>query len=111
MTDNRKNNKKRFIYACPVVPGGGFDNEGNLYLQMTYVLDSGNLISDVQKELQTKTVCIHNNNYEYKAKIYDRCIRARDKLKHDLESAIRATGANRFNAEITAKKLLEKMRY
>ena len=114
MADKRRNpgikpkQKKRFIYARPV---GGWNNEGNIYIEMTYVLDTGNLISDVQKKLQTKTICVHNDNYEYKQKIEERCIRARQKLKHDLESTIRATGANRLNAEITAKLLLERMIY
>lgn len=114
MPNKRINSKKprkvkRFIYACPVAPGG-FDDEGNLYMEMMYVLDTGNLITDVQKRLQSKTICIHNYNYEYEERIYERCVRARQKLKHDLESQIYATGANSFNAEVSARQLLEKMR-
>lgn len=105
---SNKKQVKRFIYASPDYFGRVYE-DGNFYIKLTYVLDTGNLISDVQKNLQTKTICVHD--YEHEDKIYERCIRARQKLQHDLESAIRATGANRFNAEITAKKLLEKMRY
>lgn len=115
MADNRKNNKKqknikRFIFARPI-DSYGFDDKGRLYMQMIYVLDTGNLISDVQKKLQTKTICIHNYNYEYEDKIYKRCIRARNKLQKDLEFQICATGAIQYNAEIIAKKLMKKMRY
>lgn len=109
-TQNKKQrNKKRFIYAHPIKDG--WNDEGKLHIEMTYVLDTGNLISDVQKQLQTKTICVHNYNYEYADRIYERCIRARQKLKHDLEFQIRATGANNRNAEICAKQLMEKMRY
>ena len=108
-TQNKKpRNVKRFLYARPVYP---IKDDGKLYMEMIYLLDTGNLISDVQKKLCSKTVCISNYSCEYEEKIYERCIRARQKLKHDLEYQIYATGATRINAEICAKQLMAKMRY
>ena len=73
--------------------------------KITYILDSGNLINDVRKKYTDLVSCKTLADSERKEAFMER---SRKKLIRDLEQKIRATGANELNAEIMARKLLNR---
>lgn len=83
-------------FMCTPVPG-------KTYLTVTYIMDRGNLIQDIQKQT-SEIICVKDDMLQAKKTRY---AQSKQKIQHDLEMQIYATGANRFNAEITAKKLFE----
>ena len=78
-------------------------NTENIVFNITYILDSGELINDVNKKYYETVICRNLKCAEKKEKTLRR---SRDRLIRDLEQKIRATGATRFNAKKTARNLL-----
>ena len=83
-------------FMCTEVPG-------KTHLTVTYIIDRGNLIQDIQKQT-SEIICVKNEQVQQKKAGY---LRSQAQIKHDLEYQLCKTGANRFNAEITAKKLFD----
>ena len=74
-------------------------------LDVFYIVDHGDLIRDVQA-WHKKEVKFRELDFERMDKYIERCNKSKLKIKHDLEYQIMSTGATRYNAEITAKKLM-----
>ena len=101
---NKIKNQKRVIDWMVLPVSHVFDYTKTLYnIHVIYIIDRGNLINDVRKKydelisVTDKPLDTYTNKYA----------KSRQKIKHDLESQIRATGANEMNAEICAKKLMQ----
>lgn len=103
MSDNRKNPKyhkeqKRVIDWHEVLGA----NPEKFYAQVTYIIDRGNLIEDIRKK-DKEYRCY--NSLEVMERRFEQYRNSRAKVKKDLESAIRRTGAGESNAEYFAKLL------
>jgi hypothetical protein len=83
-------------FMCAVVPG-------KTYFATKYILDHGNLIQDIQRQF-SEIICVNDSQVQSKKIEF---AQSAVQIRRDLEYQISATGASRFNAESTAKKLLE----
>lgn len=91
-------NVKRIVNFCgPVMCA-----PNTVKLCVKYIVDHGNLISDI-RAVHTEVVSFPD--YEAMNIQVQKYIQSRQRVKHDLEHQIYATGATRYNAEFTAQKL------
>lgn len=72
-------------------------------LRVTYIIDKGDLIQDVQVKY---TEIIGECTAQQKEKKIQKYAKSKYSVQRRLENLIYATGANRYAAEKTAKKLL-----
>lgn len=78
--------------------------QNSVSLCVRYIVDHGNLISDIQA---VYTEYVSFPDYEAMNIQVQKYLQSRQRVKHDLEYQIYATGATRYNAEITAQKLFD----
>lgn len=72
-------------------------------LRVTYIIDTGNLIQDVQVKY---VEFVGEFNAEQKAAKIQKYAKSKENVQRRLKNLIYATGANRYTAEKTAHKLL-----
>ena len=97
-------NKKTLLYF-DLYPWG---QPGSKLFEITYIIDSGNLIQDVQHKY---TEIKHYDDWGMANAEMECIAKSREKIQHRLEFQIRKTGATAYNAKITAEKLLRRYNF
>jgi len=104
MLNVKKPKKKRSIKRVVNFTGPVICAPNTIRLCVKYIIDRGNLISDIQA---VHTEFVSFPDYDAMHAKMEKYIKSRQSVKHDLEHQIFATGATRYNAEFTAKKLFD----
>ena len=86
-------------------PRPWYDKSARYYLEVTYIIDHGNLIQDVHKKY-TEIICF--KDFDAREQRVAKCQESKKRVQKMLETQIRSTGANQLNAELCARKLLQK---
>ena len=99
------NNKgiKRLLYfdVC-------YDTYEKDLFEITYIMDCGNLIQDVQ---QKHTEIVRYKDWNKAAIARQKIEKSFAKVQHNLEFQLRRTGATAYTAKMTAQKLLQRYSY
>lgn len=101
---NKKTKKVKNIKRVVGFSGPVLYTPNSIKLCVKYIIDHGNLINDIQA---VHTEYVSFPDYDAIDAQRQKYIQSKLKVKHDLEFQIYATGATRYNAEITAKKLMD----
>lgn len=108
MSDKRSENKKtkkpvKRIVNFSILPKAPFAKGLPTVFLVTYILDSGNLLENVRLKHTETVKCYSLDAVDTKEK-YLMC--SIERLRKDLEKAIRATGATEANVKICSRRLL-----
>ena len=108
MPDKRSENKKnkkpvKRIVDFHMLSWFDFKNPFPIVFSVTYILNSGNLIENVRLKYTETVKCYSWDAVDTKEKYLMRSI---ERLRKDLEKAIRATGATEANVKICSRRLL-----